>query len=115
MHAEVGIVTTICKPDGSLPVDERGIGVAFCSSKLSRNHEDLAVLGRSVGGVLRLLRLGRVRLDLAQHGTEALAGFHKSSELPESYPRIREDEHPGTLGTEPLLKLSPLTVLKVVR
>src|SRR5712692_3552378 len=115
MHAEVGIVTTICKLDGSLPVYQRGIGVAVWSDKLSRNHEELAVLGRRVGAVLRPLRLGRERLDLAHHGPEALPGFHESSELPESYTCIREDENPGRLGKGPLLKLRPRARLKVVR
>src|SRR6266699_6996620 len=103
MHAEVGLVTTICKLDGSLPVDERGIGVAICSNKLSRNHEEFAVLGRSVIGVLRLLRLGRGRLDLAHHRSEALASLHKPPELPETYTCIRENENPGSLGKGPLL------------
>src|SRR6266581_6100976 len=115
MHAEVGIVATICKLDGSLPVDQCGFGVIVGFDKFSCNHEKLTVLGRSVGGVLRLLRLSWDRLDLAHYGTEALPGFHESSELPESDPCIHEDENPGRLGKGPLLKLSPLPMLKVVR
>src|SRR5450755_528158 len=114
MHLEVGISTTICKLDGSLPVEERGIGVSVWSGKLSRNHEEIAVLGCRVGGILRLLRLSRNRLNLAHHGPEALAGFYESSELPESYPCIREDENPGRLGKRSLLQLRPLAMLKIV-
>src|SRR5450759_1481359 len=115
MHAEVGFVTTVCKLDCSLSVDQRGIGVAVRSGKLSCNHEELAVLGSRVGGVLRLLHLGWDQLNLAHHGTEALPGFHESSELPESDSCIREDERPGSFGKGSLLQLRPLPMLEVVR
>src|SRR6266536_3457008 len=103
MHAEVGIVATICKLDGSLPVDQCGFGVTVGSDKLSCNHEKLTVLGRSVGGVLRLLRLSWDRLDLSHYGTEALPGFHDFSLLPDFDTYIHKDENHRQLGKGPLL------------